>query len=150
MKWGLTHRNEKSGTNADSLQRDLDRVFDQFFSFRPTGLFDSDWLPQLDVQEDAKAITVKAEIPGIDEKDLNVTLDNNVLTIAGEKKLEKEEKDKRYTISERRFGSFSRSISLPEGVRPDRIKAAFKNGVLSVMIPRDESAQPKKITIDVH
>lgn len=94
---------------------------------------------------------MKAEIPGIDEKDLQVTLENNILTIAGEKKEERNEKDRdsRWVVSERKFGSFRRSISLPEGIRSDKIKAAFRNGVLRVEIPREESAKPRKITIDV-
>ncbi len=151
MKWGLTKKNREQESLVDSLHRDISRVFDDFFSISPTSMFEFDWSPTVDVVENEGGFLVKAEIPGIDEKDLQVTLENNILTIAGEKKEERNEKDRdsRWVVSERKFGSFRRSISLPEGIRSDKIKAAFRNGVLRVEIPREESAKPRKITIDV-
>ncbi len=151
MKWGLTKKNREQESLVDSLHRDISRVFDDFFSISPTSMFEFDWSPTVDVMENEGGFLVKAEIPGIDEKDLQVTLENNILTIAGEKKEERSEKDRdsRWVVSERKFGSFRRSISLPEGIRSDKIKAAFRNGVLRVEIPREESAKPRKITIDV-
>ncbi len=151
MKWGLTKKNREQESLVDSLHRDISRVFDDFFSISPTSMFEFDWSPTVDVVENEGGFIVKAEIPGIDEKDLQVTLENNILTIAGEKKEERNEKDRdsRWVVSERKFGSFRRSISLPEGIRSDKIKAAFRNGVLRVEIPREESAKPRKITIDV-
>ena len=151
MKWGLTKKNREQESLVDSLHRDISRVFDDFFSISPTSMFEFDWSPTVDVVENEGGFLVKAEIPGIDEKDLQVTLENNILTIAGEKKEERSEKDRdsRWVVSERKFGSFRRSISLPEGIRSDKIKAAFRNGVLRVEIPREESAKPRKITIDV-
>jgi len=82
------------------------------------------------VSKDEKSIHVRAEITGIDEKDLNVTLEDNVLTISGEKKKERKEENKRYVLAERRFGSFKRSIALPAEVKDDNIKASFKNGIV--------------------
>ena len=149
MKWGLTRRNEESNVGIDSFRRDLTRFFDDFFSVSPTSLFETAWMPSLDVSEDDKAIHVKAEIPGIEEKDLNVSLENNMLTISGEKKEEKKEENKRYMVSERRFGSFYRSITLPDGVKSDGISASFTNGVLRVEIPKAESVKPKKIKINL-
>lgn len=152
MKWGLAKRENKMDYGLDAFRNDILSVFDDFFTFSPTTLFESKWAPTVDITEDEKVLHVKAEVPGIDEKDLTVTLENNVLTISGEKKEERKEenKDNRYIVSERRFGSFYRSIRLPEGVNADKIEAKFKNGVLNIEIPREESAQPKKIKIDVH
>jgi len=117
----------------------------------PSTLFESKWLPSVDVEENGKMITVKAEVPGMDEKDISVTLSDNVLTISGEKRQEntREESGKRYVVTERKYGSFSRSITLPEGIKADKIKASFRKGVLSVDIPKDESAQPRKIEIKI-
>jgi len=152
MKWGLAKRENKMDYGLDAFRNDILSVFDDFFTFSPTTLFESKWAPTVDITEDEKVLHVKAEVPGIDEKDLTVTLENNVLTISGEKKEERKEenKDNRYIVSERRFGSFYRSIRLPEGIKADKIEAKFKNGVLNIEIPREESAQPKKIKIDVH
>jgi HSP20 family protein len=102
------------------------------------------------VEEDEKTIRIKAEVPGIDEKDLEVKIENNVLTLSGEKKEERKEEKKNYVFSERKFGSFSRSISLPESIKTDKVKATFKKGVLNIEIPKDEKAEPKKIAIEVH
>lgn len=149
MKWNVTRRNN----NQDSLslfQRNIEQVFDDFFAFKPTTLFETSWLPKVDVEKNKSEITVKAEIPGIDEKELNVTLKENVLTISGEKKEEKaSDKENKSIVSERFFGSFSRSITLPEGIKADKIKAKFKNGVLTLNIPVDEEKQTKKINITV-
>jgi len=149
MKWGLTKRSGDIDNTLDSFRKNMDRVFDDFFSLKPTTLFESEWLPTLDVEENDKAVHVKAEMPGINEKDLNVTLENNVLTISGEKKEEKEDNKKNYVLSERRFGSFSRSVTLPDGIKSEKIKAGFKNGILNIEIPKEETAKPKKISIEV-
>jgi HSP20 family protein len=150
MKWGITKRHDQD-YGFDSFRNEISRVFDNFFSVGPSTLFENEWLPSLNVDEDEKAILVKAEIPGIKEKDLNVTLQNNILTISGEKKEEKEEKskDKKTVISERKFGSFSRTITLPESIRADKVNAKFKNGVLTIELPKDETKETKKVKINV-
>ena len=150
MKWGITRRHG-SDYELDSFRREISRVFDNFFSVGPSTLFDTEWLPSIDVDEDDKAIHVKAEIPGIDEKELEVKLHNNILIISGEKKEEKKEEDekKKSYISERRFGSFSRTITLPEGIQADKVSAEFKNGVLNIELPKGKVEEPKKIKIDV-
>mgnify|MGYP000651634289 FL=1 len=149
MKWGLTKRNETKLNPFEAFERDVKRIFDDFFALEPVDLFDSAWLPTVDVEEDEKSIHVRAEIPGIDEKDLNVTLEDNVLTISGEKKEERKEENKRYVLAERRFGSFKRSIALPDEVKADSVKASFKNGVLTIDFEKKEVSQPKRITINV-
>ncbi len=149
MKWGLTKRNETKLNPFEAFERDVKRIFDDFFSLEPVDLFDSAWMPTVDVEEDEKSIHVRAEIPGIDEKDLNVTLEDNVLTISGEKKEERKEENKRYVLAERRFGSFKRSITLPDEVKADSAKATFKNGVLTIDFEKKEVSQPKRITINI-
>ncbi|MGQ9844211.1 MAG: Hsp20/alpha crystallin family protein [Spirochaetota bacterium] len=149
MKWGLTKRNETKLNPFEAFERDVKRIFDDFFALEPVDLFDSAWVPSIDIEEDEKSIHVKAEIPGIDEKDLTVTLEDNVLTISGEKKEERKEENKRYVLAERRFGSFKRSIALPNEVKADSAKASFKNGVLTINFEKKEVSQPKRITINV-
>ncbi len=147
MKWSLITRNNEV---RDPFSRDLDNFFSDFFSVNPleTG---NEWYPRVDIEEDEKAYRVHAEIPGLEEKDLNVTLEKDVLTISGEKKEEHEEKDgKKVVLSERRYGSFTRSWRLPEGVKSDEVTAEFANGILKIELPKSEEAQPKKIDIQVH
>ncbi len=149
MKRGLMRRRDTDRL-LDPITVDIDRFFDDFFS-RGIAL-ESNLFPSIDVEEEETAIRVRAEIPGIDEKDLNVTLEDHLLTISGEKKEEKKEEDKKrnYVLSERRFGSFCRKIAVPEGIKVDEIKAEYKNGVLNIELPKDEKAMPKKIDINVH
>lgn len=151
MKWGLTKKGKEQDSMLDSFERDISKVFDDFFSIRPSSMFDCEWSPCVDIEEDEKNLRVVAEIPGIDEKDLNVSIERNMLIISGEKKEEKTEKDaaKRYVKSERSFGSFYRSIPLPEDIVTDSVKAKFKNGVLTVEMGKSEQAKPRKIQIDV-
>lgn len=134
----------------DRFEKQLSQLFDDFFEMKPSSLFETRWMPSIDVDEDENGIHVKAEIPGIEEKDLHVVIEQNMLTISGEKSEEKKSENKRYVVSERQFGSFYRSIALPEGIDANKITAKFKNGVLHIEIPRTEEAKPKKITIDVH
>jgi HSP20 family protein len=143
MKWGLA--------KTDGTDYSLTNLFDDFFRV-PVEFVGSDLDPRVDVHEDEKAVYVKAEMPGLDEKDLNVTLHNSLLKISGEKKAEKKEEDKNrnYYYCERSFGSFSRTIELPEGIKADGVKAHYRNGVLEIELPKDEKAQPRKINIDVN
>ncbi|OHD68251.1 MAG: hypothetical protein A2W19_16760 [Spirochaetes bacterium RBG_16_49_21] len=144
MKWGLAKLNDLDFT--------FPAVLDDFFRMTPSTLFDYKLMPKVDVHEDDKAIYVKAEIPGLEEKDLQVSLKENMLTISGEKKEEKTEEDKKrdYYYCERRFGSFSRAIELPASVKADAVKAKYHNGVLEIELPKSEEAQPKKISINVN
>jgi HSP20 family protein len=103
----------------------------------------------VDVSEDDKAFHITADLPGITEKDSNVTLSGDTLTIGGERREEREEKDRNYHFSERRFGSFLRAFSLPAGVDRDKIEANFKNGVLSVTLPKTPEAMQQQKRIEV-
>ena len=137
----------------ETLRREVDRLFEDFDggfwrpSFRyPEAVFKS---APVDVGETDKAYEVTAELPGMDEKNIEVKLANGSLTIKAEKQEDKEEKDKDYYIRERSFGSFLRTFQIPDGVDQDKIDASYKNGVLTVTLPKSVEAQKaeKKITI---
>jgi HSP20 family protein len=104
-------------------------------------------MPSMDVVETENEIEITAELPGLEEKDVQVNVVDNVLTIKGEKKSEKEETDKNYRMFERSYGSFSRRLELPNGVNPDDIKARLANGVLKVTVPKPPPAQAKKVEV---
>ena len=132
------------------LQREIDRLFDDFTCGFPAfskGGGVADMLPNMDVTETDKQIEITAELPGLEEKDVQVNVADNVLTIRGEKNAEKEEKDKTYRLVERSYGSFVRSLELPEGVNADAIKASIDKGVLKVTVPKPAPAQVKKIDV---
>jgi HSP20 family protein len=132
-----------------SLQREIDRLFDDFTQGFPalSNGGTADLLPSMDVTETDKQIEITAELPGLEEKDVQVNVADNVLTIRGEKKAEKEEKDKAYRLVERSYGSFVRSLALPDGVNADTIKASIEKGVLKVTVPKPAPAQVKKIEV---
>ena len=135
-----------------SLRNEMNRLFDDFFTqdfmpqpFRSMG----EWAPALDISETDEAVVVKAELPGLEANDVEVTLQDNVLTIKGEKKEEKEEKSKNFHRVERSYGQFERSFRLPTAVKGDKVEAAFKNGVLTVELPKAEEAKAKSVKIKI-
>jgi len=149
----------------ESLRREVDRLFDDFsggfrgFPFRRSSLFSAEpfwtrevsWpsVPAVNIAQTEKAYEITAELPGMDEKNIEVKIANGVLTIKGEKQEEKEEKKKDYYLSERSFGSFERSFQVPEGIDQDKIDASFSKGVLTLTLPKTAEAQKaeKKITV---
>lgn len=147
-----------------TLRDDIDSAFDRMFRDWPRfgKLAELDpfremdfWkrpsapAPRVDVAEDENAYEIAAEIPGVEEKDISVTVDDGKLTLRGEKKTEREEKKKDYHMKERSYGAFERSFRLPDGVEADKISAAFENGVLSVTLPKSAKAKSKARKIDV-
>jgi len=132
-----------------SFQKEMNRLFQDFFEVAPFGSSDSGVFPEIDVKETDKEIKVSAELPGLEEKDVEVLLTADSLTIKGEKKQEKEEKGQSYYRSERRYGSFSRVIPLASDIETDKAEAKFKSGVLHITIPKTEKAKTdvKKIPI---
>jgi HSP20 family protein len=108
-----------------------------------------EFLPSLDLAETKNEFVVKAEVPGMTPKDINISLAQGVLTIRGEKKQEKEEKEENYHFVERSYGSFSRSVRLPGEVQSDKIKAAYKDGILRVTLPKTEETKKKEVKIKV-
>jgi HSP20 family protein len=147
----------------EDLHREVDRLFEDFwrhfhlptprsvFEREPSWQREMEWAaaPAVDIAESEKAYEITAELPGMDEKNIEVTLANGGLTIKGEKQAEKEEKRKDYYLHERRFGSFERSFRLPEGVDTTKIEANFKKGVLTVTLPKTAEAQKPETKIAV-
>jgi HSP20 family protein len=132
------------------FQDEVTRLFDEpvFRSFRtPTSL--TIWTPAVDIFETEHEIVLKAELPDIDEKDIDVRVEKNTLTLSGERKFEKEYKEENALRMERYYGTFSRTFTLPNIVKLDAVKAEYKNGVLTVKLPKLEEAKPKQIKIAV-
>jgi HSP20 family protein len=128
------------------LQSEIDRLFDQFSRGLPA-FGTTDLVPSMDMAETDKQIEMTFELPGLESKDVDINLADNVLTVRGEKKAEKDEKDKNRRIIERSYGSFARSIELPAGVQQSDIKAAIANGVLTVTVTKPAPAASKKIEV---
>jgi HSP20 family protein len=105
------------------------------------------WSPAVDIFETEGEIVVKAELPGMDRKDITLNLENNVLTLRGERRFEKETKDENYHRIERSYGTFSRAFSIPASVDEEKIRADYKDGVLKIALPKKEQAKPKQIRI---
>ena len=132
------------------FHRDIDNLFDSFFApFAHGSLKDTAWSPAVDVYEDDDKFTLSAELPGMTEKDIRIDIENNTLTIQGERKQEKEVKKGRYHKVERTYGAFCRSFQLPSNVKADKIKARYKDGLLEVTLPKVEESKPKRIEVKV-
>ena len=129
------------------LQREIDRVFEDFTPGFWTGASAADVRCKMNLAETKQGLELTFELPGLEEKDVNVEISDGTLTVSGEKKFESEQKDKNYRVVERGYGSFSRSVELPAGVKADQIKAELAKGVLTVTIPAAPKAEPKKIAV---
>lgn len=129
----------------ENIQSNLIRYFDDFPTFSP--LIKNYFSPIVDISEKDNKIVINAEIPGVDKKDIKLTLQDNILTIEGEKKNEKHEKNKNYFKSERRYGSFKRSFTLPENVDSEKVDAKFENGILEITLKKEEIEKPKERVI---
>lgn len=130
-----------------SFRQEMDRMFDEFFEGRALAPWSKEWSgfdPRVDVVETDQEVKVTAELPGLDAKDVDVTVSRNLLTLKGEKKQEHEEKGEGYYRSERSYGSFERSISLPSTVETDQADAAFDKGVLTITFPKTAAKTSKK------
>lgn len=131
----------------DQMRREMDRAMDTRTA-EGSSVATSDWVPAVDIKEDAENFLIVADIPGVDPKDIEVHMDNGILTIKGEKESEKQEEREGYKRVERSYGSFYRRFSLPDTADPDRIAARSNNGVLEVRIAKQEKVQPRKISVD--
>lgn len=153
-----------SALPLSALRDDIDRAFDRMFADWPKfggligrGFFEDDSFftkpgaatPTVDVSEDSKGYKIEAELPGVDESDVEVTIKDNRLSLRGEKKSEKEKKDKNVHMSERRYGSFERSFQIPDDVDAGKIKATFSNGVLNLALPKCAKSKSKERKISV-
>ena len=135
----------------NTIQSEMNRLFNTFFETsggQGTSAGTSlRWLPAMDLVESENDLVLRADLPGLTEDDVNIELEDNVLTISGQCKAEHEERKEGYYRLERASGSFSRSLTLPEGIDPDKVQANFERGVLEVRIPKPEQRKPRKVTI---
>jgi HSP20 family protein len=139
----------------NTIQSEMNRLFNTFFD-NPTaggasgnGATMRRWIPATDLVETENDFVLKADLPGLTEEDVNIELEDDVLTISGERKSEHEDRKDGYYRIERSYGSFRRSLTLPEGVDPEAVKASFDHGVLEVHVPKPEERKPRKVAISV-
>jgi HSP20 family protein len=135
----------------NTLHNEMNRLFNTLFDAPvPNGNASvRRWIPAMDLVETDENFVLRADLPGVSESDVNIELEDNVLTVSGERKSEHEERKEGYYRVERAAGSFSRSLTLPEGVSPEAIKANFDKGVLEIRIPKPEERKPRKVAISV-
>ena len=134
---------------ASTLQDQINRVFNDVFERSGEESNLTSWAPAVDIFETEHELVVKADLPDIDPKDLDIRVENNILSIRGERKFEKKVSEDKYLRVERAYGSFSRSFSLANTVNSEAIKADYQNGVLTLTIPKREEAKPKQIKVNV-
>jgi HSP20 family protein len=150
VRWNPARELATWPSDLFGIQREMNRMFDGFF--RGTGDEDyaiSSWTPAVDIAEHDDEYLVKVELPGVNKDEVKLTLENNILTIRGEKNQEKETKKENYHRVERNYGSFQRSFTLPAAVKADKIDASYKDGILTVSLPKAEEAKPKQIEVKV-
>jgi HSP20 family protein len=131
----------------DSLQGDMNRLFDRFFEAGPANGTSRRWIPAMDLVETDDSLVLRGDLPGMTEEDIDIQIKDNVLTVSGERKSESEDKGEGYHRVERSFGGFSRSLTLPQGVDPEKVEAGFDKGVLEVRIPKPAEAKPTRVQI---
>ncbi len=134
-----------------SLRESMDKLFEEFFTGRPERRARAPivWQPAIEAYETDADVVVRAELPGIDPKQVEISVTEDTLTIRGEAKSEQEEKKRNYYRRELRYGSFVRSIGLPSGVQGEKASATYKNGILEIKIPKSERARPKAVKVEV-
>jgi len=136
----------------ENLQREMNRLFDLTFpkiGDMDATLLGGQWAPAIDIYDSKDNIVVKADLPGLDKDNIDISIQDNLLTIKGEKKQKNDVKEEDYIRSERFYGSFHRSLTLPTDVDSTNVKATFKDGVLELVLPKKEEAKPKQIKINV-
>jgi HSP20 family protein len=133
----------------ERLRREIDNLLDRFFEGWPFGgpRKTSEWMPQVDVSETFNSLVIQVEMPGMEPKDVDISLKRNLLTIRGERKQVQGEEEENFHQIERSYGSFSRTISLPVNVDEEKVEAHFKNGVLKIIMPKGEEERVKKIEV---
>jgi len=150
IRWNPTRDLTTFPLETLSRQREINRMFDNFFrgGIQDDGAI-SFLTPAVDIAEGDNEYTVRAELPGVSKDDVRITMQDNILTIRGEKKEEKETKESNYHRTERSYGSFQRSFTLPAHVKSDKIEASHTDGVLTITLPKAEEAKPKQIEVKV-
>ena len=136
-----------------TVQDEMNRMFDQFFAREPWGgdesMSKAEWSPTVDISENKDEYLVSAELPGMKKEDVQITYANNILKIEGERQKEEEKQDTNYHRVERLYGKFCRTFQVPTQIQADKIAADFKNGILTVHLPKAEEAKPKEVQIKI-
>jgi HSP20 family protein len=135
----------------ETLRGEIDRLFEEAAG-RPQlkgETSTANWAPTVDIHEDKEGIHISADLPGLTQKDIKVNIENNILTLSGERKLEREDKKENYYRIERVYGNFIRSFSLPNTVNTEKVEAQIENGVLKILLPKREEAKPKPVEVKV-
>ena len=152
VRWNPARELATFPADVMNMQREINRMFDNFFRGGTVddGSFGTSlWTPAVDVAEYVDGYQVKVELPGVRKEDVKITMQENILTIHGEKKQEKESQGSSCHRVERSYGSFQRSFTLPTGVKHDKIEASHKDGILTITLPKAEEAKPKQIEVKV-
>jgi len=152
IRWNAAHELDRWPSDYVGIQRDINRLFDNFFragSPVEETMASSTFAPAVDIAEQENEYIVKVELPGVAKDEVRISVESNVLTVKGEKKQEKEEKNKNFHRVERSYGSFQRSFTLPSTVKNDKIDAVFDGGILTITMPKSEAAKPKQIEVKV-
>ena len=139
-------------SNIATLQDRINRLFDDAFPHNPRGeedLLGNAWRPPVDIYETAEGVVIQVDLPGVEKKDVSVEIKENILTIRGERHLEAEVDDDQYYRKERNSGAFQRSFALRTMIAPDQIKASFKNGVLTIEVPKPQEIKPKQVSVSI-
>jgi HSP20 family protein len=141
----------RPNSGLPTLHDEWERMFDNFFGLdrKRSELERFDWTPRVNVVEHEDRFEITAEVPGMEKDEIQIEVQDNLLTIRGEKRYEKDEKDRNYHVCERSYGTFQRSFNLPENVKDDNIEAEYNSGVLSINLPKTEPVKPKEIKVKV-
>ena len=151
VRWTPSHAVPTFTPDLFGLQNEINRMFDGFFhgDREETDVLGSTWKPAVDIVENDDEYIAQVELPGVNKDDVKITMENNILTLRGEKSQEKKEKSANYHRVERFYGSFRRSFELPGGVKNDKIDAEYKDGILTIRMPKEEEAKTKLIEVKV-
>ncbi len=148
MRTALTRWNPSSDLVRDRFSRLFEDAFnDMLRPFEAEDVSNRAWAPSVDIRETGEEVTLFVDLPGMKKEDVNITLENNVLTISGERSFDREESNENYHRIERSFGTFARSFTLNHNVQTDQVEANFEDGVLVVSLPKQEEAKPRRISI---
>ena len=152
IRWNPAHELTSLPSDVLNIQREINRMFDTFFrgeQGEDASLFSQTWRPAVDIVERENEYVAKVELPGVSKNDVKITMQDNVLTIRGEKQQEKKDKETNFHRVERFYGSFQRSFTMPTSVRSDQIDAEYTDGILTIRMPKAEEAKPKQIEVKV-
>lgn len=143
----MPHRRGRRSTDIQPFWKEMEDFWSRFAGERPLTESSFGWTPPVDITESENSISVKAELPGLEPKDIEVEAKGDLLILKGQKKMEEERKEEKFYCQERFSGSFQRAFRLPSEVQPDKVDAVFKNGILTINIPKSEESKQRKIEI---